>query len=78
MIYSGDTFYQPAMSMKTPQWHGAFDQDGPIAETSRRALADRLVTDKILCRGLSLPVAGSRDSQQRRQRLCADVGESMK
>ena len=51
MIYSGDTFYQPVLSMKTPQWHGAFDQDGPTAETSRRKLADRLVTDKILVAG---------------------------
>src|SRR5262245_58213245 len=43
MIYSGDTFYQPVFAMKTPQWHGAFDQDGPTAEASRRKLADRLV-----------------------------------
>ena len=27
MIYSGDTFYQPALSLKTPHWHGVFDQD---------------------------------------------------
>jgi glyoxylase-like metal-dependent hydrolase (beta-lactamase superfamily II) len=59
MIYSGDTFYQPALSMKTPQWHGAFDQDGPTAETSRRALADRLVADKILVSGYHFPWPGA-------------------
>jgi glyoxylase-like metal-dependent hydrolase (beta-lactamase superfamily II) len=59
MIYSGDTFYHPAFSMKTPQWHGAFDQDGPTAETSRRALADRLVADKILVAGYHFPWPGA-------------------
>lgn len=59
MIFSGDTFYQPALSLKTPQWHGAFDQDGPLAETSRRALADRIVTDKILVSGYHFPWPGA-------------------
>jgi glyoxylase-like metal-dependent hydrolase (beta-lactamase superfamily II) len=59
MIYSGDTFYQPAFAMKTPQWHGSFDQDGPTAETSRRAMADRLVTDKILVSGYHFPWTGA-------------------
>jgi glyoxylase-like metal-dependent hydrolase (beta-lactamase superfamily II) len=55
MIYSADTFYQPALSMRTPQWHGVFDQDGPAAERSRRALAERLVADKILVTGYHFP-----------------------
>jgi len=59
MIYSGDTFYQPALSLKTPQWHGAFDQDGPLAERSRRALADRIVTDKIMLSGYHFPWPGA-------------------
>jgi len=58
MIYSGDTFYQPAMSLKAPHWHGAFDQDGPLAEKSRRALADRLVADKIMVSGYHFPWPG--------------------
>ncbi len=58
MIFSGDAFYQPAMSLKTPHWHGAFDQDGPLAETSRRALADRLVADKIMVSGYHFPWPG--------------------
>ena len=59
MIYSGDTFYHPAMSLPAPQWHGAFDADGAVAEASRRALADRLVADKILVAGYHFPWPGA-------------------
>ncbi|MEQ1710174.1 MAG: MBL fold metallo-hydrolase [Hyphomicrobium sp.] len=59
MIFSGDTFYQPALSMRTPQWHGAFDQNGPLAEQSRRKLADRLVADKVLVSGYHFPWPGA-------------------
>jgi glyoxylase-like metal-dependent hydrolase (beta-lactamase superfamily II) len=59
MIFSGDTFYQPALSLRTPQWQGAFDQDGPLAEQSRRNLADRLVADKIMVSGYHFPWPGA-------------------
>lgn len=59
MIYSGDTFYQPALSLKTPHWHGVFEQDGQLAEKSRRALADRLVADKVLVSGYHFPWPGA-------------------
>ena len=59
MIYSGDTFYQPALSLKTPQWHGAYDQDGGLAEKSRRTLADRIVADKIMVSGYHFPWPGA-------------------
>jgi glyoxylase-like metal-dependent hydrolase (beta-lactamase superfamily II) len=59
MVFSGDTFYQPAMSLKTPHWQGAFDQDGPLAEASRRKLADRLVADRILVSGYHFPWPGA-------------------
>jgi glyoxylase-like metal-dependent hydrolase (beta-lactamase superfamily II) len=59
MIYSGDTFYQPALSLKTPHWQGVFDQDGPLAEKSRRALADRIVADKVLVSGYHFPWPGA-------------------
>jgi hypothetical protein len=58
MIYSGDTFYQPALSLRTPHWQGVFDQDGPLAEQSRRKLAERLVTDKIMVSGYHFPWPG--------------------
>lgn len=59
MIYSGDTFYQPAMSLPNPGWHGVFDQDAAAAEASRRKLADRLVADKILVSGYHFPWPGA-------------------
>ena len=59
MIFSGDAFYQPALSLKTPQWHGAFDQDGALAEKSRRALADRIVADKVMVSGYHFPWPGA-------------------
>jgi len=59
MIYSGDTFYQPALSLKTPHWQGVFDQDGPLAEKSRRALADRIVADKVIVSGYHFPWPGA-------------------
>jgi glyoxylase-like metal-dependent hydrolase (beta-lactamase superfamily II) len=58
MIYSADTFYQPAFSLRTPEWQGAFDQDGPTAVQSRRRLADRLVADKIMVSGYHFPWPG--------------------
>jgi glyoxylase-like metal-dependent hydrolase (beta-lactamase superfamily II) len=58
-IYSADTFYQPALSLKTPQWHGSYDHDGPLAEASRRKLADRLVADKIPVSGYHFPWPGA-------------------
>lgn len=59
MIYSADTFYQPAMSLPNPGWQGVFDQDGPTAEASRRKMADRLVADKILVSGYHFPWPGA-------------------
>jgi glyoxylase-like metal-dependent hydrolase (beta-lactamase superfamily II) len=59
MIYSGDTFYQPALSLRTPHWHGVFDQDAALAETSRRALAERIVADKVLVSGYHFPWPGA-------------------
>jgi glyoxylase-like metal-dependent hydrolase (beta-lactamase superfamily II) len=59
LVYSGDTFYQPAMSLPNPGWHGVFDQDGALAEKSRRVLADRLVADKVAVAGYHFPWPGA-------------------
>ncbi len=59
LIYSGDTFYQPAMSLPNPGWHGVFDQNAALAEKSRRTLADRLVADKIPVAGYHFPWPGA-------------------
>ena len=59
LINSADTFYQPALSLPTPEWQGSYDQDGPTAVASRRRLADRLVADKTLVAGYHFPWPGT-------------------
>jgi glyoxylase-like metal-dependent hydrolase (beta-lactamase superfamily II) len=59
MIYSADTFYLPALSLATPQWQGVFDQDSQLAVKSRRALAERIVADKVMVSGYHFPWPGA-------------------
>jgi len=58
LMISGDTAYVPALCLRHPEWHGAYDQDGPAAEVSRRKLLDRVVADKMLICGSHFPWAG--------------------
>ena len=71
LMISNDTAYVPALVVANPGWHGAYDQEPPLAEASRRKLLDRVIADKIDDLRLSLPVPGRRDDHQRRRRLCA-------
>ena len=58
LMISSDTAYVPALCAAHPAWHGAFDQDAPLAETSRRKLLDRVVADKMLICGSHFPWPG--------------------
>ena len=58
LMISGDTAYVPALCAAHPGWHGVFDQDGPLAETSRRKLLDRVVAEKMLVCGSHFPWPG--------------------
>ncbi len=58
LMLSNDAAYVPALSLGHPQWHGAFDQDGAMAETSRRKLLDRVVADQMLICGAHFPWPG--------------------
>nr|WP_315726061.1 MULTISPECIES: MBL fold metallo-hydrolase [unclassified Bradyrhizobium] len=58
LMISGDTAYVPALSLRHPGWHGAYDQDGPAAEVSRRRLLDRVVADSMLICGSHFPWPG--------------------
>jgi len=42
LMISNDAAYVPALCVNHPGWHGAFDQNGDMAETSRRKLLDRV------------------------------------
>nr|WP_041757471.1 MBL fold metallo-hydrolase [Bradyrhizobium sp. ORS 278] len=58
LMISGDTAYVPAFCLRHPEWHGAYDQDGPAAEVSRRKLLDRIVADQMLICGSHFPWPG--------------------
>ena len=55
MIYSGDTFYQPALSLRTPHWQGVFDQDGrsPRNRVARSPTASS--PTRSSCRAITFP-----------------------
>ena len=40
---------------RNPGWHAMFDQDGGMAEQTRRKLYDMLATDRILLQGYHFP-----------------------
>jgi glyoxylase-like metal-dependent hydrolase (beta-lactamase superfamily II) len=59
LMISNDTAYVPALVAANPGWHGAYDQDAPLAETSRRKLMDRVIADNILICGYHFPFPGA-------------------
>jgi glyoxylase-like metal-dependent hydrolase (beta-lactamase superfamily II) len=55
LMISNDTAYVPALVVANPGWHGQYDQDAKLAEASRRALLDRVITDKMMICGYHFP-----------------------
>lgn len=55
LMISNDAAYVPALVMANPGWHGAYDQDAPLAEASRRALLDRVIAEKMPICGYHFP-----------------------
>lgn len=47
----GDVTNIPALNLRNPGWHIAFDQDAIMAEATRRRMLDRVIADKIICSG---------------------------
>src|SRR5215468_4236286 len=58
LMISNDAAYVPALCAAHPEWHGAFDQDGAMAEASRRKLLDRVVADQMPICGSHFPWPG--------------------
>ena len=55
LMISNDTAYVPALVMANPGWHGLYDQNPELAETSRRALLDRVIAEKTPICGYHFP-----------------------
>ncbi|KAB2850986.1 MAG: MBL fold metallo-hydrolase [Hyphomicrobiaceae bacterium] len=47
----GDVTNIPALNLRNPGWHIAFDQDAQMAEAARRRMLDRVIADRIVCAG---------------------------
>lgn len=58
LMLSNDTCYVPALVVANPGWRGTYDQDGAMAEDSRRKLMDRVIADKIDVSGYHFPYPG--------------------
>ena len=61
LIVLGDVTNIPALNLKNPGWHLAFDGNAALAEQNRRKMFDRVVADKIIVTGyhFGLPGAGT-------------------
>ncbi len=59
LMISNDIAYVPALAARNPGWHGVYDQDGPLAEATRRALLDRVIADKMMICGYHFPFPGA-------------------
>jgi glyoxylase-like metal-dependent hydrolase (beta-lactamase superfamily II) len=55
LMITSDTVYMPALVGRNPSWQGVYDQDGPMAEASRRKLLDRAVADNMMVCGSHFP-----------------------
>ena len=58
LLVSNDTMYVPALLAPHPDWQGAYDQDGPMAVTTRRRIVDRAIADNVTICGAHFPFPG--------------------
>lgn len=61
LLVAGDIANVPALFVANPGWHAAFDMDKDMAETTRRALFDRVIADDMQIAGyhFGFPNAGT-------------------
>lgn len=59
LMVLADTSNVPALFVKNPNWHVAFDMDGAQAEASRRKLFDQTIADKAMVAGYHFGFPGS-------------------
>lgn len=59
LMVLGDVTNLPALFVRNPGWHAAFDQDAAMAESSRRKMFDHVVADKITVTGYHYGMPGA-------------------
>jgi len=59
LMVSNDTAYVPALLAPHPEWQGVYDQDGPLAVKTRKALIDRVIAEKMMICGAHFPFPGA-------------------
>ena len=67
LMISSDVACVPALCATHPGWHGVFDQDPVVAETSRRKPLDRVISDKMMICGSHFPWPGLGNRKRRRR-----------
>ncbi|TGT61361.1 MBL fold metallo-hydrolase [Mesorhizobium sp. M00.F.Ca.ET.170.01.1.1] len=58
-LVSADTMYVPALLAPHPEWQGAYDQDGPMAISTRHKIMDQVIADKLRICGSHFPFPGT-------------------
>jgi glyoxylase-like metal-dependent hydrolase (beta-lactamase superfamily II) len=59
MIALSDTTNHPALFVRNPGWHAAFDMDAQAAEATRRRVLDMVSTDRLPVQGYHFPFPGN-------------------
>jgi glyoxylase-like metal-dependent hydrolase (beta-lactamase superfamily II) len=55
VFVQSDVTNNPALFVRNPTWHAFFDQDGKMAEDTRKKVYDMLVAEKMLVQGFHYP-----------------------
>jgi glyoxylase-like metal-dependent hydrolase (beta-lactamase superfamily II) len=55
VFIQSDVTHVPYLFVRHPNWHAFYDQDGAMAEATRRKVYDMLVADKMMVQGFHYP-----------------------
>ena len=55
VFVQGDITHVPWVFARNPGWHAFYDQDGPMAEATRRKVYDMLVAERMIVQGFHYP-----------------------
>ena len=55
VFVQGDVTHVPFVHVRNPGWHAMYDQDGAMAEATRRKVYDMLAAEKMMVQGFHYP-----------------------